>query len=104
MSDSVVTTGAYSFASASSMVRYLTTDVSTQGTWKGSYGADGYNIVGDAISYPNYVSVALTGYLQFGLTNLTNPAYLQKVESNLYPTGFTWINGNGNQFHCTVEL
>ena len=31
---------------------YVTTDASTQGTWKGVYGADGYAIAGDATSLP----------------------------------------------------
>ena len=33
-------------------------DTTTQGTWKGVYGAGGYNVVANQASYPSYASVA----------------------------------------------
>ena len=33
--------------------RFCPSDTTTQGTWKGTYGTDGYNIIGDLSSYPS---------------------------------------------------
>ncbi|MCI0621538.1 MAG: S8 family serine peptidase, partial [Acidobacteria bacterium] len=40
---------------------FVTTDVATQGTWKGVYGAQGYAIANDATSYPFYAQVNFAG-------------------------------------------
>jgi hypothetical protein len=42
---------------------YVRTDTTTQGNWKTVYGSDGYNVVDDAVQYPAYVNVAITGEL-----------------------------------------
>ncbi len=39
----------------------VTTDTTTQGTWKGVYGADGYAIANHATSYPAYAQVTFSG-------------------------------------------
>ena len=63
-SASVSSTSAnYTFVAASSTVAtsatYLTLDTTTQGTWTGVYGADGYIIANDANSAPSYASAEL---------------------------------------------
>src|ERR1019366_4615323 len=40
---------------------FVRTDTTTQGTWKGVYGADGGAINGDATSYPAYAQVTFSG-------------------------------------------
>jgi YD repeat-containing protein len=40
---------------------FVTTDATTQGNWKGVYGADGYNVINDAASYPSYAQVSVSG-------------------------------------------
>ena len=44
-----------------STVSFLKADASTEGNWKGVYGADGWNVIGDtsgnATSYPSYATV-----------------------------------------------
>ena len=40
---------------------FVKTDTTTQGTWKGSYGAEGYNVINDSVSYPAYVNVTPAG-------------------------------------------
>ncbi len=42
---------------------FLRVDSTTQGTWKGIYGADGYNVIGDAGTYPSYATVSPSGNL-----------------------------------------
>ncbi len=41
---------------------FVKTDLTTQGTWKGAYGADGYMIAADATKQPAYGTVARTGW------------------------------------------
>ncbi len=36
---------------------FLGTDTITVGNWLGAYGADGYNIIHDAVNYPSYAMV-----------------------------------------------
>jgi len=40
-------------------------DVATQGSWKGVYGADGYNTAGDTMNYPSYATVTFTGAMTY---------------------------------------
>jgi hypothetical protein len=46
--------------SSSGTASFVQSDTSTMGTWKGNYGASGYNIAGDSSSYPGYIAVRLT--------------------------------------------
>ena len=46
-------------AAAASFVK---ADITTKGSWKGVYGADGFNIIGDSWSYPAYATVTPSGY------------------------------------------
>ncbi len=45
----------------SGMAGFLKTDTTTQGTWKGVFGADGSNVIGDTASYPAYVAAKPSG-------------------------------------------
>ena len=47
--------------SASASVTFVHADGSTLGSWRGVYGADGFNVVQDAAQYPAYASVKPTG-------------------------------------------
>jgi hypothetical protein len=46
---------------ATSSAAYVGSDTTTQGTWTGTYGADGYIIANDVTSAPGYATVSLTG-------------------------------------------
>jgi len=54
MSDSAVASASYIIGNTAVFVR---TDTATQGTWKGTYGVNGYNVFDDTTSYPAYVTV-----------------------------------------------
>ena len=47
--------------SATSTATFLKLDTTTVGSWKGVYGADGYNVIAGASSIPSYVTVTPTG-------------------------------------------
>src|ERR1019366_6036513 len=40
---------------------FVKTDTTTPGTWKGVYGADGFNVIGNSASVPAYVTVTPSG-------------------------------------------
>ena len=46
-------------AAAANSATYVKTDTTTQGTWKGIYGADGYAVTNDATNYPAYAQVTM---------------------------------------------
>lgn len=56
--------------SSESGCAYLTTDTTTQGSWKGVYGKDGYNLFTDAVSHPAYAKVSPAGHFghRWGVT------------------------------------
>jgi subtilisin family serine protease len=40
---------------------FLKTDTTTEGSWEGAYGGDGYSVIGDSSSTPAYVTVTPSG-------------------------------------------
>jgi hypothetical protein len=39
---------------------FVSLDTTTEGTWKGMYGSDGYEVVNDTVNYPSYAQVSLS--------------------------------------------
>ena len=57
-------------------------DTTTQGNWKGVYGANGYNVLNHAINYPNYATATASGKLNYTWASSTsNVRALQKPAS-----------------------
>jgi hypothetical protein len=50
---------------SSSSASYKGLDTTTQGTWTGTYGADGYMVTNAATSFPSYATVAFNGSTPF---------------------------------------
>jgi uncharacterized protein (TIGR03437 family) len=42
-------------------VSFVQVDTTTKGTWKNTYGGDGYNTVNDTVKYPTYAQVNVVG-------------------------------------------
>jgi glucose/arabinose dehydrogenase len=92
---------------------YLSADTTTQGTWKGAYGAAGYNIIGDLAALPSYATVTPSGQSSWTWATSTSDARgLQKADPGAtdriaacwYSSGFTVdINLTDGQAH-TVSL
>ena len=62
---------------------YIAQDTTTQGHWKGVYGSDGYDIIGDTSSLPVYATVAASNVsTQVWNSNTTDPRGLVKANSN----------------------
>jgi hypothetical protein len=62
---------------------FVKLDSTTQGTWKGTYGADGYNVINDSVSYPAYVNVTpAAGFLSYSwAASTSDPRAMQKGSS-----------------------
>jgi hypothetical protein len=80
---------------------FLQADPSTEGTWQGHYGSQGYNVIDDATSYPSYAQVSAAGNSNYVWTSASSdPRALQEVGSSnriaavwYSPTSFT-VNVN----------
>src|ERR1039457_3644434 len=68
-----VPTGAASFVKA---------DTTTAGTWKGVYGADGYNVIGDLASVPAYVTATPSGNSSYVWASSTSDTRAPQKASN----------------------
>src|SRR5262249_46792621 len=65
---------------AQNTAQFVRNDSLTQGSWKGVYGADGYNIVDNATFYPSYVTVTPSGQSDYIWADSTSEARgLQKI-------------------------
>jgi RHS repeat-associated protein len=62
------------FFEADNNASFITTDTTTQGNWKGTYGSDGYNVVNDAASYPSYATVSVSGQSAYSWNSSTTDA------------------------------
>ena len=89
-------------------VSFIHTDTVTQGNWNGTYGADGYNVIGDTISYPSYAQVLPSGQSFFTWAASTSDARaLQRASSGRiaatwyastsFQTDVNLIDGNVHQ-------
>jgi len=68
-------------------------DTSTQGNWQGVYGADGYNVINNAVAYPSYVTVTPTGETPFTwASSTTDVRALSKAGSSTDRIAATWFN------------
>jgi hypothetical protein len=84
-------------SAGSASATFVTTDATTQGTWKGKYGADGYAIEADSTSYPAYATVSFTNAILFSgwATSTTDVRALQKAASSTDRIASCWYNNPG---------
>jgi len=70
---------------------FVNTDTATQGTWKGKYGVNGYNVFDDTVSYPSYVTVTPANQLDYVWAGSTSDVRaLQKALSATDRIASTW--------------
>src|SRR4030095_2822098 len=61
---------------------FVKADTTTAGSWIGTYGADGYSLIGDVSSIPTHVPVTPSGNSSWTwAASIANPAALQKASS-----------------------
>jgi RHS repeat-associated protein len=81
-------------APPSNSAAFVTTDTTTQGNWKGAYGSDGYNIINDAVSYPAYAQVSVSGQSAYTwAASTTETRALLKAASSTDRLASCWYSG-----------
>jgi subtilisin family serine protease len=85
---------------------FVKTDASTSGTWKGIYGADGYNVINDTANYPAYVTATPSGNASYiWAPSTTDTRGLQKASSTTDRMAACWYSPGAFsidlQFHDT---
>jgi subtilisin family serine protease len=75
---------------------FVRTDTTTQGTWRGVYGVDGYALANDAASLPAYAQVAFTGNLSWtwaasttDVRALQRPTTSDRIAATWYGASYT---------------
>jgi len=80
---------------SSAAAQFVEADSWTMGNWKGTYGANGYTVIGDSAAYPSFATVNPAGqsfYTWAGSTS--DPRALQKNAAS-DRIAATWFSGNG---------
>jgi hypothetical protein len=91
-------------AAVSGSATFLTADATTQGSWKGVYGAEGYAVIGDVISYPPWVAVAPTANSSYNwATSTSDVRALQKTTSATDRIASSWWSSDALTVDFTFE-
>ena len=85
-----VISGLFFSAPTNSSASFVKADPTTQGSWKGVYGLDGYAIANDATSYPAYAQVSLRN--QQPHTWLASTSDVRAVQSAGGRIASTWYS------------
>jgi len=96
------TGGTTTTGSSGASAVFITTDGTSQGSWKGLYGADGFNIINDTASYPTYATVTCTNASNYTwVGSASDPRALQKASSSTDRIAACWYVGQSN---FTVDI
>jgi len=87
-------TGSYQSAGGLTTATFSKMDTTTQGTWKGTYGANGSAIAVDSTNYPSYAQVTVSGTPYTWVASTTDPRALQQY-SGSSRIASTWYNNSG---------
>ena len=94
MPDSSVASANYIINTGAASAQFVKTDSTTEGSWKGSYGGDGYNVIDDTSAYPSYVTVTPSGQSNYVWNSSTSDAWgLEKAYSDTDRIEATWYTG-----------
>jgi hypothetical protein len=79
---------------SSGSATFITLDTTTQGTWKGAYGAEGYAINSDVTSYPSYAQVAITNSLTYVWNQSTQDPRALQTGTATHRIASTWYSAD----------
>ncbi len=98
-----INTGSGGTSTSAAAAVFQKIDSSTMGYWKGAYGADGRAIEGDAIQYPAYAQVAISGAQTWTWQSSTGDLRaLQKATNPSDRIAAAWYSATG--FSLNVNL
>jgi uncharacterized repeat protein (TIGR01451 family) len=72
---------------------FVAADKTTQGNWRGSYGAEGHNVVNDSESYPAYAAVSVTGHNPYTFAASTDEARAPQKADGSGRIAAGWYSG-----------
>ena len=84
------------------LANFKGSDTSTEGSWHGVYGADGYSIVNDSQSLPSYVSFAVQNQSNFTWASTTTDPRALQNGSNTGRIASTWYSDSSFSFDVNL--
>ncbi len=81
-----------------SVANFVGSDTSTEGSWHGVYGADGYSVANDSQSIPSYASFAVQNQLNWIWTSSTTDPRALQTGSGSGRIAATWYNNSTFDF------
>ena len=81
---------------------FVRTDTTTQGSWKGVYGTQGYNVIADSVSYPTYATVSTSGTSSYTWSSSTSQTQALQYVNSSDRLAACWYNSTG--FDLNVAL
>ena len=101
MTDSSVSSASYTISASGNSASFVKADTTTQGSWKGIYGASGYNVITNTVAYPANVTVTPSGQQSYQwAASTTDVRALQQVSGTGRVAG-TWYSPT--QFTVDVQ-
>ncbi|HEV7577370.1 MAG TPA: DUF6701 domain-containing protein [Caldimonas sp.] len=89
---------------SSSQATFIRADTTTQGTWKGVYGSDGYTVVNDAQSLPSYATLAPASNLIYTWAGSTSDVRgLQKATSATDRIAACWYSSGAYRVNVRIS-
>ncbi len=75
-------------------IRFLGSDSVTSGSWRGNYGKDGFQIIGDSTVLPGYASVSTFGKSDHIWNDATSDAAALQSNNSRYRIAACWYSGS----------
>lgn len=98
--DATATTSAGAPTGGSSIETFVGSDTNTRGSWKGVYGADGYNIIGSSFKYPSYIQVTPSGKSDWVWNSATTDSRALSTADGTSREAGCWYSSGG----FTIDL
>jgi hypothetical protein len=92
-SNAVVSGLFFGGGSAASPATFVKTDTTTLGSWKGVYGSEGANVIGDSSAYPAYVTVTPSNNFNWVWSSFTGDARALSQRLATGRVAACWVNG-----------
>ena len=80
-------------ASGTPSATFVRSDTGTSGNWKGNYGNEGFDVIGDTANIPAYASVQPSGYANGWGYVVTDTRALQMASSQTNRIAACWYSG-----------
>jgi hypothetical protein len=81
---------------------FVGTDTTTRGTWKGTYGGDGWAIPNDSQSIPSYATFAVSNQGNYTWAAVTTDPRALQSGVNSWSTATTWYSGSTFNFDVNI--